>query len=109
DCAEELDANVARYRASRDVLLEGLESAGLTTFAPPDGAFYLWVDISGVASDSQDLCRRWLDELGVACTPGIDFDPDQGRRFVRMSYSESTADVAEAVRRIVGWTRRAGG
>jgi aspartate/methionine/tyrosine aminotransferase len=109
DCHAELDANVARYRANRDVLLEGLATAGFTTLAPPDGAFYLWVDITTVAVDSQDLCRRWLDELGVACTPGIDFDPDQGHRFIRMSYSESTANVTEAIRRIIGWKRRTDG
>ncbi len=108
DCTEELDVNVARYRASRDVLLEGLATAGLTTLAPADGAFYVWADVSHLVGDSQDLCRRWLDELGVACTPGIDFDPGQGHRFVRLSYSEATTDVVEAVRRIIGWTSRNG-
>lgn len=105
DAAGELDANVARYRANREILIDGLGDVGLDHFASPDGAFYFYVDVSHVTSDSQELCRVWLDELGVACTPGIDFDPAGGHRYVRLSYSESTEDVAEATRRIAVWIR----
>jgi aspartate/methionine/tyrosine aminotransferase len=105
DCGEELDRNVARYATNRAVLLEAFEQAGLARLAPPDGAFYLYVDVSRITDDSPALCRTWLDELGVATTPGIDFDPVRGRRFVRFSYSESTEDVTEAARRIEGWMR----
>ena len=101
--AEELDANVARYAANREVLLDGLGKVGLDHFASPDGAFYFYIDVSHLTADSQELCRVWLDELGVACTPGIDFDPVNGHRFVRLSYSESTADIIEATRRITRW------
>ena len=48
--------------------------------APADGAFYAWVDVSQLGIDSQALCARWLDELGVAATPGIDFDRERGHR-----------------------------
>jgi aspartate/methionine/tyrosine aminotransferase len=106
DATAELDANVERYRANRDILMSALRSCGLDQIAPADGAFYLWVDVSDLADDSQELCARWLDEIGVACTPGVDFDPAQGRRFVRMSYSESTTDVAEAASRITAWVAR---
>ncbi|MGD2051761.1 MAG: aminotransferase class I/II-fold pyridoxal phosphate-dependent enzyme, partial [Acidimicrobiia bacterium] len=66
DCAEELDGNVARYATNRAVLLEAFERAGLAQLAPPDGAFYLYVDVSQLTDDSPALCRAWLDELGVA-------------------------------------------
>ena len=105
DATDELDANVARYAANRQVLLDGLGEVGLDHFASPDGAFYFYIDVSHLAEDSQQLCRTWLDELGVACTPGIDFDPTNGHRYVRLSYSESTADIKEATRRIAGWVR----
>jgi aspartate/methionine/tyrosine aminotransferase len=105
DATEELDANVARYAANREVLLEGLGSVGLDHFASPDGAFYFYIDVSHLTNDSQDLCRIWLDELGVACTPGIDFDPINGHRSVRLSYSESTIDITAATRRIVDWVQ----
>jgi len=105
DATAELDGNVARYAANREVLLDGLGAVGLDHFASPDGAFYFYVDVSHLTDDSQELCRIWLAELGVACTPGIDFDPTNGHRYVRLSYSESTADIAEATSRIAGWVR----
>ena len=102
DGTDELEANVARYRTNRDILAAMLRKVGLP-FAPPDGAFYLYVDVSGITNDAQALCATWLDELGIACTPGIDFDPQRGHQFVRLSYSESTEDIAEAARRIEAW------
>jgi aspartate/methionine/tyrosine aminotransferase len=105
DASAELDANVARYGANREALLRGLGEVGLDHFASPDGAFYLYIDVSHLTDDSQELCRLWLDELGVACTPGVDFDPVLGHRYVRLSYSESTADISEATNRIAKWVR----
>ncbi len=104
DARAELDANVARYAVNRRVLVDGLESMGITAIAPPDGAFYVWADVSHLAVDSQELCAAWLAGLGVAVTPGIDFDPEAGNRFVRFSYSESTADIVEAVDRLRDWS-----
>jgi aspartate/methionine/tyrosine aminotransferase len=103
DAADELDRNVARYAENRAVLIDGLGAVGLDHFASPDGAFYFYIDVSHLTKDSQELCAIWLDELGVACTPGIDFDPDQGHRYVRLSYSESTQDIRTATERIAGW------
>jgi aspartate/methionine/tyrosine aminotransferase len=106
DAADELDANVARYAENRRVLMASLRRAGLDRFAPPDGAFYLYVDVSELTDDSDALSAEWLDGLGIAVTPGIDFDLSYGHRFVRLSYSESTADIAEAGRRIEAWAER---
>ena len=103
DCQDELDSNVRAYAERRDLLVAGLAEAGITRIAPPDGAFYVYADVSHLGVDSPTLCTRWLEEIGVAATPGIDFDPQQGDRWVRFSYSESTADIAEAVRRLKEW------
>ncbi len=103
DAVAELDDHVARYRVNRDLVVEGLKGMGFDRLAPADGAFYVWADVGDLGIDSQILCRRWLEETGVAVTPGIDFDPASGGRFVRFSYSESTADIAEAVRRLERW------
>ncbi|MCP4966448.1 MAG: aminotransferase class I/II-fold pyridoxal phosphate-dependent enzyme [bacterium] len=105
DATAELDGNVARYAANRQVLLAGLGSVGLDHFASPDGAFYFYVDVSHLTDNSQALCQIWLDEIGVACTPGIDFDPVAGHRYIRLSYSESTEDITEAAHRIVTWVQ----
>jgi aspartate/methionine/tyrosine aminotransferase len=103
DCADELDANVHRYAENRRILIEGLATAGIERIAPADGAFYVYADVSHLTGDSQALSREWLDDLGVAATSGIDFDPAGGHRFIRFSYAESTADITEAAERLVSW------
>jgi aspartate/methionine/tyrosine aminotransferase len=106
-CKAELDGHVARYRRNRDLLLAELPKAGLTRFAPPDGAFYLYADVGELTNDSEDFCRRMLAEAGVAATPGVDFDRGRGNRYLRFSYAGSSAEIAEAAERLVAWRRRA--
>lgn len=106
DCEDELDANVARYAENRRILINGLARAGIDRIAPADGAFYVYADVSHLTDDSQALSRRWLDEIGVAATSGIDFDPAEGHRFIRFSYAELTTDITEAAERLVGWATR---
>jgi aspartate/methionine/tyrosine aminotransferase len=103
DCKAQLDANVARYRRNRDLLLAELPKAGLQRFAPPDGAFYLYADVANLTNDSEAFCRRLLAETGVALTPGTDFDSGRGHRSLRISFAGSTEDTAEAARRLIGW------
>ncbi|MDX2263716.1 MAG: aminotransferase class I/II-fold pyridoxal phosphate-dependent enzyme [Hyphomicrobiales bacterium] len=105
DAGEELEANKAVYAANRELLLNELPRAGFDRFAPADGAFYLYADVSRFTQDSADFCGRMLDEIGVAATPGIDFDAEDGRRFVRFSYSGATAQMAEAASRLRAWRK----
>ncbi len=105
DCRDELDANVARYAANRALLLEELPKAGFDRFAPADGAFYLYADIAYLTNDSEAFCRRMLQETGVACTPGTDFDPARGHATLRLSFAGTAAAMAEAARRLKAWRR----
>ena len=105
DCADELEANVARYQRNRDILLDALPGAGFDTFAPAEGAFYLYADVSRYTNDSEAFCRRMLAETGVACTPGVDFDPAEGRRFMRLAYPGTEAEMADAARRLRDWKK----
>jgi aspartate/methionine/tyrosine aminotransferase len=105
DCRDELDGNVARYAANRALLLEELPKAGIERFAPADGAFYLYADITHLTNDSPEFCRRMLREIGVACTPGTDFDPARGHATLRISFAGSTETMAEAARRLKSWRR----
>ncbi len=107
-CRAELDGHVARYRTNRDVLIAMLKEVGLTRFAPAEGAFYLYVDVSALTRDSLGFCRRMLDEAGVATTPGRDFDPIHGDDWVRLSFAGSIRDIAEGARRLKEWLPRAG-
>ncbi len=106
DCRTELDGHVVRYRANRDLLIGTLRAAGLTHFAPADGAFYIYVDISELSRDSEEFCRRLLAEIGVAITPGRDFDPIRGGDWVRLSFAGSADDIVEASRRLGNWLSR---
>ncbi|HVC54111.1 MAG TPA: aminotransferase class I/II-fold pyridoxal phosphate-dependent enzyme [Stellaceae bacterium] len=103
DCRAELDGHVARYRANRDRLIATFAAAGLGRYAPAEGAFYLYVDVSPLSRDSGEFCRRMLAETGVAATPGADFDPIHGDDWVRFSFAGSTDDIAEAARRLATW------
>ncbi len=98
-----LDANVAVYAENRKLLLEELPKAGFTDFAPADGAFYLYADVSDLTDDSSAFCTAMLKEAGVAATPGADFDPTHGHQYVRFSFAGKTADMAEAARRLQKW------
>lgn len=105
DCREELDANVARYARNRDILLSELPAAGFKEMAPADGAFYIYSHIAHWTDNSLDFCRRMLAETGVAATPGVDFDPLDGRHFMRFSFAGSTEDMIEAAKRLKAWAK----
>jgi len=105
DCEDELQANLARYAANRAVLLNELPAAGLDDLAPADGAFYVYADVAAHTNDSVEFCRRMLAETGVACTPGVDFDPARGHATVRFSFAGATDTMVEACRRIAAWLR----
>jgi aspartate/methionine/tyrosine aminotransferase len=107
-CRAELDGHVARYRANRNRLVATLKEAGLGRFAPAEGAFYLYVDVSALTRDSVEFCRRMLIETGVATTPGRDFDPLGGDGWMRLSFAGCEADIAEAASRLADWLPRAG-
>jgi len=103
DCGEVLDGYVARYARNRSLLLSELPKAGFDRLAPADGAFYIYADVGRLTNDSEDFCRRMLAEAGVAATPGVDFDPDRGNRFVRFSFAGSEADMAQAAAVLQDW------
>jgi aspartate/methionine/tyrosine aminotransferase len=103
DGRDEVEAVKHVYEENRLVLLEGLPKAGLDRMLPVDGAFYLYADVSRFCSDSVAFAKQMLEKAHVAATPGIDFDPLNGNRFVRFCYAGSTADMHEAVGRIAKW------
>ena len=102
-CREELDANVAVYAENRRLLLDELPEIGIKDLAPADGAFYIFANVSHLTNDSSDWCRRLLDEAAVAITPGVDFDPERGAAYVRISFAGSTDDIREIIRRLRDW------
>ena len=103
DSVGELEDNLAMYERNRALLLEELPKAGFDKIAPPDGAFYIYADVSDLTDDSVTLAKQILLEAGVAVTPGVDFDPARGHKTLRFSYARSTEDIIEGVRRLKTW------
>ncbi|MFC0206373.1 pyridoxal phosphate-dependent aminotransferase [Novosphingobium soli] len=103
DCRDELEGHLAHYARNRELLLAALPRLGLQRIAPPDGAFYIWADIGHLTNDSLGFCRRLLEDTGVATAPGVDFDPVDGHRFIRLSFAVSTPEIEDAIERLVPW------
>ena len=104
DCSEELEANLAVYAENRRLMIDGLPRARFDRFAPPDGAFYVYADVSHLTGDSLAFSKEILEKAGVAVTPGLDFDPVRGTRTLRFSYARSTADIREGLSRLQRFT-----
>ena len=100
DAGEELEANMEVYRQNRALMLEGLPRAGFSRIAPPDGAFYIYADVSDITDDSRALAAEILERAGVAVTPGLDFDPVRGHGTLRFSYARDRADIEEGLARL---------
>lgn len=108
NCDEELQGHVQKYAKNREIVLKTLESLGLLECcSPADGAFYVYLDLlkAGV-KDTPSLCKRILNEAGVAITPGVDFEDAEsglGLQRVRFSYSRSTDEVSQGMERFKNW------
>ena len=103
ECEEELLGNLAVYTQNRETLLRELPKAGFDKIAPPDGAFYVYADVSQMTNDSVALAAEILEQAHVSVTPGVDFDPVRGHHFLRFSYAGTHADMVEAMRRLQVW------
>jgi len=108
DASEELDGNMQVYRENRQLMLDGLPKAGFDRIAPPDGAFYVYADVSHLTDDSRAFAKDILEEAGVAVTPGLDFDPVRGGGTLRFSYARATEDIREGLARLEGFMRARG-
>ncbi|UWQ15618.1 aminotransferase class I/II-fold pyridoxal phosphate-dependent enzyme [Aliiroseovarius sp. M344] len=100
DARDELDANLATYATNRQLMIDELPKIGFDKIAPPDGAFYIYADVSGLTDDSRALAAEILDKAGVAVTPGLDFDPVRGHQTLRFSYARSTDEIREGLTRL---------
>lgn len=100
ECQDEMRENLVVYARNRQLMLEGLPKAGFTKIAPPDGAFYVYADVSDLTCDSRAFAAEILEQAGVAVTPGLDFDPVRGATTLRFSYARSTTDIEEGLARL---------
>ncbi len=103
DCHDELQANVRRYARNREILLSSLPRAGLRDLAASDGSFYIYASVGHLTNDSAAFCKRMLLETGIAATPGTDFDPYGGNRYMRLSFAGATSVIEESSERLSKW------
>jgi len=102
----EMEAVRDGYLRNRALLATRLPDMGLPLAAPMDGAFYAWCDVSRHTNDSMSFAREMLAAIHVAATPGRDFDPVDGARYMRISYAGSHSDMVTALDRMQDWLTR---
>ena len=100
DVKAELNRRRDVFRKRRDFLLPALRELGFEIPVTPEGAFYLYADVSRFTNDSMAFAEQLLDKTGVAITPGIDFGAHRANEHVRFSYANTMENLREAVRRI---------
>ena len=88
---------------NRNYLIGKLQSIGLNDIIVPKGAFYLYLNISKIHSNSYDFCKSMVDDIGVTLAPGIDFDDKNGKNYVRFSYACKKTELEEALNLIKNW------
>ncbi len=94
------DARAATFVARAELLAQGLLKLGFSIPVRPEGAFYLYVDVSHTGLAARDFCWRLLDEFQVATTPGEDFGQHMHERFVRFAYTTDEASIQVGLQRI---------
>ena len=97
DCEDELKNNLNVYKENRKLMIKGLKDSGFSKISSPDGAFYIYADVSKFCNDSLEFANRVLKEAKVAITPGLDFDPKRGSSTIRFSYARSTEDIIKGL------------
>ena len=90
----------AAFRERRDYLLPALRALGFRIEVEPEGAFYLYADVSAFTDDAQAFCAHFLETEHVAFTPGLDFGHHRANAHVRLAYTQDVPRLEEAVRRI---------
>ncbi len=106
DATEELEKVRAVYAKNRNIMLRELPLAGLDKIVPAEGAFYIYADIGDFSDDSYAFARKLLHETGIAATPGLDFDPERGAKFLRFSFAGKTQEIAEACKILKIWLKK---
>jgi aspartate/methionine/tyrosine aminotransferase len=96
----EYERRRSEFKRRRDFIVPALQRLGLPVPVVPDGAFYAWADCSAQGASSWDFCFQLMERAHIALTPGRDFGPYLGERFLRLSFASSMAHLEEAVERL---------
>ena len=106
DCREYYDEQKRKYVQNGALLTKALSEMGFRDARQSDGAFYAYVNIADFSNDSIEFCQKLLERGDVAATPGVDFDRQEGHKFVRFSYAGARADIENAIEKLAGFLAR---
>jgi len=101
----QLEAHRVVFAERRDVLFNAMQAAGFKLKVMPQGAFYLYWDVSEWTQNSEQFCQDLLQQTGVAITPGTDFGEREGHHYVRLAYTTASEQLIEAVKRIADFIK----
>ena len=104
---DEIDKMVAEFRRRRDVIVDGLNAIDGITCLKPEGAFYVFPNITGTGLTSKQFADMMLEDAGVACLSGTAFG-EYGEGYVRFSYANSVENIKEALSRVAKTLAKAG-
>ncbi len=91
------------FQERRDYLYDALVNLGFRIQGKPEGAFYLYADVSAFSDDSFEFAGRLLDQAAVAITPGRDFGNFRADKFVRFAYTTDLERLKLGVERIAAF------
>ena len=106
ECDDNVESMKAEYDARRRYLVDAIRKAGLSCFEP-EGAFYLFPNITPTGYTSEEFCEKLLEEENLAVVPGDAFG-ESGEGFVRISYCYSISHLMDAVQRLESFLQRRG-
>lgn len=98
-----LEARRQTFEKRRNRLIGAMQKAGFNLASMPQGAFYLYWDVSDLTEDAEKLCLDILHHTGVALTPGRDFGEHKAKQHIRLAYTTSEPHLEEAVNRIAAF------
>lgn len=100
DNLAELERRRQEFQRRRDFLYDNLLKLGFSVACKPQGAFYIYADVSQFTDDSFQFARDLLEQEGVAVTPGRDFGQFEANKYIRFAYTASIDRMAAALQRL---------
>lgn len=105
DALKQLEVRRQIFEDRRNTLYQAMQAAGFKLKTKPQGAFYLYWDVSELTDSAEQFCADLLQQTGVAVTPGRDFGDYKAQQYVRLAYTTDKAELIKAVNKIAKFVK----
>ncbi len=105
DALADLEQRRQTFESRRNTLYHSMLEADFRLKMLPQGAFYLYWDVSDFTEDAAQFCSELLQATGVAITPGLDFGDYQANQHVRLAYTTTESELKQAVKKIAKFVK----